>query len=101
LHLTISRSPPVEESRNCGEVSRSISDPQQILPLLAVALEAQALSDPKRREHASRSSYIHPIYLQFAIRGCVSAIHAPRAKLMKEPAPKPGRKPGSARFATY
>jgi hypothetical protein len=29
------------------------------------------------------------------------AIHAPRAKPMNEPAPKPGRQRGSARFNTY
>jgi hypothetical protein len=39
--------------------------------------------------------------LQFAHPRVRIAIHAPRAKPMKEPAPKPGRQRGSARFATY
>ena len=39
----------------------------------------------------------------FAIRNAQVriAIHAPRAKPMKEPSPKPGRQRGSARFRTY
>jgi hypothetical protein len=36
------KKPAAEESRNCAAVSQSISNPQQILPVAAVALEAQA-----------------------------------------------------------
>jgi hypothetical protein len=36
-----------------GEQLESISDSQQLLPVAAITLEAQALSDPEGRDHAS------------------------------------------------